>query len=56
MAAIHHGQSAAGNDHILIVVALERDDGTNARVNRDRLRSQRLMGELERRHGLIEVL
>ena len=51
-AAIHHGPSAAGNDHIHIVVGLVREDGSKARVNRDQPRAQRLAGELERRHGL----
>ena len=51
-AAIHHGLSKAGNDHIHIVVGLVREDGTKARVNRDQPRAQRLAGELERRHGL----
>ena len=51
-AAIHHGLSKAGNDHIHVVVGLVREDGSKARVNRDQPRAQRLAGQLERRHGL----
>jgi hypothetical protein len=54
-AAVHHGLSKAGNDHIHIVVGLVREDGSKARVNRDQPRAQRLAGELERKYGL-EVL
>ena len=51
-AAVHHGLSKAGNDHIHIVVGLVREDGSKARVNRDQPRAQRLAGELERKYGL----
>ena len=51
-AAVHHGLSKAGNDHIHIVAGLVREDGSKARVNRDQPRAQRLAGELERKYGL----
>jgi hypothetical protein len=38
-----------------LVVNLVREDGTKANVYRDRVKAQRLAGELERKHGL-EVL
>jgi len=50
--ALHHGASKAGNDHVHVVVDLVREDGTKARVNRDRPRAQQLAGELEAKHGL----
>ena len=52
-AAVHHGPSAGGNDHVHVVVDLVREDGTKARVWRDRPRAQELAGQLERRHGLV---
>ena len=52
-AAVHHGTSAGGNDHVHVVVDLVREDGTKARVWRDRPRAQELAGQLERRHGLV---
>ncbi|GAB4082754.1 relaxase/mobilization nuclease domain-containing protein [Modestobacter muralis] len=53
--AVRHGLSTNGNDHVHIVVNLVREDGTKANPYRDRVRAQRLAGELERKHGL-EVL
>ncbi len=50
--ALHHGGSKAGNDHVHVVVDLVREDGTKARVNRDRSRAQQLAGELEGKYGL----
>ncbi len=51
-AALRHGVSKAGNDHVHVVVSLVREDGSKARVNRDRPH-EALCGELERRHGLM---
>ncbi len=51
-AAIRHGVSSGGNDHVHLVVSMVREDGSTARVNRDRPRAQKLAGELERKHGL----
>lgn len=52
-AAIHHGQSKAGNDHIHIAVQLVREDGTKANVHRDKFRAQKVAGEIEKKHGLV---
>ncbi len=54
-AAVRHGLSANGNDHIHLVVSLVREDGTKADVWNDFPRAQRVCGDLEREHGL-EVL
>lgn len=51
--AVRHGLSAGGNDHIHVAVSLVREDGTKASVHNDHPRSQRVCGELERRHGLV---
>jgi hypothetical protein len=53
--AVRHGVSAGGNDHVHVAVSLVREDGTKASVWNDRPRAQRVVGELERKHGL-EVL
>jgi hypothetical protein len=54
-AAVRHGPSKAGNDHVHLVVSLVHEDGRKANVWNDRPRAQQACGELERRHGL-EVL
>ena len=51
-AAIRHGASTKGNDHIHLAVNLVYDDGSVADVFRDWPRSQRVCRELEIRHGL----
>lgn len=51
-AAVHHGTSKAGNDHIHVVVNLVREDGTKASVHNDRPRAQQVARELEARYGL----
>ena len=51
-AAVHHGDSVGGNDHVHIVVGLVREDGTKAKVWKDRVRAQEVAGELERKYGL----
>lgn len=52
-AAIHHGESKNGNDHIHIAVQMVREDGTKADVHFDKRRSQRVVGEIEKEHGLV---
>lgn len=52
-AAIHHGESKNGNDHIHIAVQLVREDGTKANVHRDQFRAQNVVGEIEKKHGLV---
>lgn len=54
-AAIRHGQSEAGNDHIHLAVSLVRRDGSPANVFRDYRRVQKLCREAEVRHGLARV-
>lgn len=51
-AAIHHGASKNGNDHIHIAVQLVREDGTKADVRHDFKRAQRASNEIEKKHGL----
>ena len=51
-AAVRHGVSSNGNDHVHIAVSLVREDGTKAGVWNDRPRAQALAGELERKYGL----
>lgn len=52
-AAIHHGESKNGNDHIHIAVQMVREDGTKADVHFDKRRSQKVAGEIEKKHGLV---
>ena len=51
-AAIRHGASKAGNDHIHIAVNLVREDGTKLSIHNDRIRAQRAARELENRYEL----
>jgi Relaxase/Mobilisation nuclease domain len=51
-AAVRHGESKSGNDHVHLVVNLVREDGSKANVWNDRPRAQQVCGELELRHGL----
>ena len=51
-AAIHHGVSKNGNDHIHIVVDLVREDGTKANTFRDFQRVQTAARALENKYGL----
>ena len=55
-AAVHHGASKGGNDHIHLAVNLVRLDGTKADTYKDWPRSQSVSRELEKRHGLIQVV
>ncbi|GAA1139817.1 relaxase/mobilization nuclease domain-containing protein [Nesterenkonia lutea] len=52
-AAIHHGDSRNGNDHIHIAVQMVREDGTKADVHFDKRRSQKVVGEIEKKRGLV---
>lgn len=51
-AAVRHGFSANGNDHVHIVASLVRDDGTKASVHKDFRRAQDVARALEVKHGL----
>lgn len=52
-AAIHHGESKNGNDHIHIAVQMVREDGTKANDFQDKRRSQRVVGDIEKKHRLV---
>lgn len=54
-AAIHHGQSTNGNDHIHLAVQLVREDGTKADIGFDYSRAQQAARDLEREFGLVEL-
>ncbi|WP_076482862.1 relaxase/mobilization nuclease domain-containing protein [Williamsia sterculiae] len=61
-AAVHHGTTKAGGDHIHIVASRVRDDGSVVKLwfpepgqsynTGDAKRSQRVCADIERRHGL----
>ena len=51
-AAVRHGVSAGGNDHIHLAVNLVREDGTKASTHLDYARAQRTARELEAEFGL----
>lgn len=54
-AAIHHGQTKNGGDHIHIAVQMVREDGTKANVHNDFKRAQNVCSELEKDYGLDVV-
>jgi hypothetical protein len=54
-AAVRHGLSAGGFDHIHIVVDLVREDGTKASIWKDRVTMSRLAAQFEREYGLAAV-
>jgi len=54
-AAVRHGVSAGGNDHVHVVVCLVREDGTKADTWRDYARASLAAAELEARHGLTVI-
>lgn len=51
-AAVRHGFSKSGNDHIHIAVQMVTEDGSRARTHHDYARAQKVCRELEREHGL----
>ncbi len=51
-AAIRHGVSGKGNDHVHIAVSMIREDGTRWSTANDFRRSSKVLRELEQRHGL----
>jgi hypothetical protein len=55
-AAIHHGLTKAGGDHIHIAASLVREDGTKVSTHNDQLRAQKICNELERKYGLRVLL
>jgi len=54
-AAVRHGLSKNGGDHIHLAVNLVREDGTKAVVHEDFRRAQQAARELEKRHGLVQL-
>lgn len=54
-AAVRHGVSTNGNDHIHLVVNLVREDGTKASVHNDFKRAQTASRALEVKHGLEQL-
>ena len=53
--AVKHGRSAAGSDHVHVVVNLVREDGKPASVHMDRPRAQQACRQLEQEFGLRQV-
>lgn len=51
-AAVRHGVSTAGNDHVHLVVNLVREDGTRASIHNDHRRAQNAARDLEVEHKL----
>lgn len=51
-AAVRHGTSSEGNDHIHLAVSLVREDGTKATTHKDFYRVQQAARALEILHGL----
>jgi hypothetical protein len=54
-AAVRHGTSAAGNDHIHVAVCLVREDGTKASTWHDYRKASRACAEIEDRLGLAPL-
>ena len=54
-AAVRHGVSANGNDHIHLAVNLIREDGTKASTHLDYARAQRTAREIEAQFGLEQL-
>lgn len=54
-AAVHHGTSKNGGDHIHLAVNLVREDGTKASVHYDFKKASRIAAQLEGKYGLEVV-
>ncbi|WP_148077044.1 relaxase/mobilization nuclease domain-containing protein [Nocardioides aurantiacus] len=54
-AAVHHGFTAQGGDHIHIAVVLVREDGTRASTHNDYRTASAAAARLERKYGLEVV-
>ncbi len=54
-AAVRHGVSTSGNDHVHVVVSLVRDDGTKADVWRDYARAGQAARAIEAAQGLTVI-
>jgi relaxase-like protein len=53
--AVHHGQSAQGNEHVHLVVNLVREDGTTASLSNEKRKLSALCAEVEARYRLSKV-
>ncbi|GAB3656829.1 hypothetical protein GCM10027589_16550 [Actinocorallia lasiicapitis] len=53
--AVHHGQSAGGNEHVHLVANLVREDGTTASYFRDWITLRSMCRDMEQRFGLQVV-
>lgn len=53
--AVRHGLSAAGNDHVHIAASWVREDATKMFIRNDWARSQQVVADLERKHGLVQL-
>lgn len=51
-AAVRHGLSSNGNDHVHLALSVVRPDGSLIDVYRDRVRAQKAANVLENKHGL----
>lgn len=54
-AAVHHGASKNGGDHIHVAVSLVREDGTKVSTHLDYKRASSICNELEKAYGLEVV-
>ncbi|MBG6191689.1 hypothetical protein IWX64_002656 [Arthrobacter sp. CAN_A212] len=54
-AAVRHGVSKNGNDHVHIVASMIRDDGTKWNDWKSKYKSQQVSRELEKKYGLNEL-
>jgi hypothetical protein len=54
-AAVRHGVSKNGNDHIHVVASMVRDDGTKWNAWKSKYKSQQVSRELEKKYGLNEL-
>lgn len=52
-AAVRHGLSKNGNDHIHLAINLVRQDGHRAETHNDFTRSRRIVQDMERRHAFL---
>ena len=54
-AAVHHGASKNGGDHIHLAVSLVREDGTKVSTHNDYKKASRAVAEIEEKYGLEAV-
>jgi hypothetical protein len=54
-AAVRHGISENGNDHVHVVVQMVQDDGSKANIHNDYVRAQSVCRQLEHEYGLTSL-